>query len=124
MSNATQSRKVVLVVEDEPLVRILAVDGLEEAGFEVLESANADQALATLAERDDIDVLFTDINMPGEMDGLELASEVHHRWPSIDVIVTSGLVAPRATDMPDGGRFIGKPYDPGQVAAAVQGFTR
>jgi CheY-like chemotaxis protein len=113
-------RAFVLVVEDEPLVRFDAVDALQDAGFDVVEAGNADAALAVLFTRDDIAVLFTDINMPGSMNGLELAVEVHKRWPSIHIIVTSGLVKPRREDIPDASLFIGKPYLPEQVAAVVE----
>lgn len=111
---------IILVVEDEPLIRFDAVDALHDAGFAVVEAGNADAALAVLRARDDITVLFTDINMPGSMNGLELAAEVHKRWPSIHLIVTSGLVKPRREDIPDDGLFIGKPYVAEQVASAVQ----
>jgi CheY-like chemotaxis protein len=117
MSN---QRTIVLVVEDEPLVRFDAVDALHDAGFDVVEAGNADAALAVLASRDDIAVLFTDINMPGSMNGLELAAEVHKRWPSIHLIVTSGLVKPRRADIPDDGLFIGKPYVAEHMAAVVE----
>jgi two-component system, response regulator PdtaR len=113
-------RAIVLVVEDEPLVRFDAVDALQDAGFDVVEAGNADAALAILSARDDITVLFTDINMPGSMNGLQLATEVHEHWPSIHIIVTSGLVKPRRTDIPDEGLFIGKPYVAEHVAAVVE----
>lgn len=113
-------RTTVLVVEDEPLVRFDAVDALEDAGFDVVEAGNADVALAILSSRDDIAVMFTDINMPGSMNGLELAAEVHKRWPAIRLIVTSGLVKPSCEDIPDDGLFIGKPYVAERVAAVVE----
>jgi CheY-like chemotaxis protein len=113
-------RAIILVVEDEPLIRFDAVDALHDVGFDVVEAGNADAALAVLCMRDDITVLFTDINMPGSMNGLELAAEVHKRWPSIHLIVTSGLVKPRREDIPDDGLFIGKPYVAEQVAAVVE----
>jgi CheY-like chemotaxis protein len=116
----SEQRTIVLVVEDEPLVRFDAVDALQDAGFDVVEAGNADAALAILSARNDIAVLFTDINMPGSMNGLELAAEVHRHWPTIHIIVTSGLVTPRRQDIPDAGLFIGKPYQPEQVAAVVE----
>ena len=75
------TRQVVLIVEDEALVRMIAVDMIEEAGFEILEAANADEAILLLEARRDITVLFTDIEMPGSMDGLRLAQAVRGRWP-------------------------------------------
>ena len=80
----------VLIVEDEPLVRFCAVQTVEEAGFDVIEAANADEAIAILESRQDIRVVFTDIHMPGSMDGLKLAHAVRDRWPPIKIIVTSG----------------------------------
>jgi CheY-like chemotaxis protein len=84
------TRQVVLIVEDEALVRMTAVDMIEEAGFEILEAANADEAILLLEARRDITVLFTDIEMPGSMDGLRLAQAVRGRWPPIKIIATSG----------------------------------
>jgi CheY-like chemotaxis protein len=87
----TSSRQVVLIVEDEALVRMTAVDMIEEAGFEILEAANADEATILLLEaRRDITVVFTDIEVPGSMDGLRLAQAVRGRWPPIKIIATSG----------------------------------
>src|SRR5580698_10928023 len=80
----------VLVVEDEMLLRMRAVDIVEDAGFTPIEAVNADQALAILESRSDIALLFTDIQMPGSMDGLKLAYAVHERWPPIKIILVSG----------------------------------
>lgn len=109
----------VLVVEDEGLVRMIAVDILEEAGFEVLEAPCADAAWTILEARPEVGVLFTDIDMPGSMDGLALAGRVAARWPHIRLVVTSGRYALRDGDMPDDGRFLGKPYRPGQLLQAI-----
>jgi CheY-like chemotaxis protein len=103
-------RAVVLVVEDEPLVRLLAVDVLEEEGFEVLEAATAPAALALLAKRPEVQALFTDIDMPGGMNGLELAQVVHERYPHIALVVTSGVFRVGASRLPDDGVFLQKPY--------------
>jgi CheY-like chemotaxis protein len=105
-----QSPPVVLVVEDEPLVRMLAVDILEDEGFEVVEASTAAAALALLEERGDVTALFTDIDMPGGMNGLELAKVVHDRWPKVALVVTSGVFRPAADKLPDDGVFIQKPY--------------
>ena len=81
---------VVLIVEDEPLVRVGACNMIEDAGFEVIEAASADEAIRILESRSDIRVVFTDVHMPGTMDGLRLAHAVRGRWPPIKIIVTSG----------------------------------
>jgi CheY-like chemotaxis protein len=101
----------VLIVEDEPLIRIGAVKIIEDAGFEVIEAASADEAIRILECRSDIRVVFTDIHMPGSMDGLKLAHAVRNRWPPIKIIVTSGRDLITEQDLPQGGRFFAKPYD-------------
>jgi CheY-like chemotaxis protein len=100
----------VLIVEDEFLLRSNAVDFMENAGFIVYEAASADEAIALLERHDDIRVVFTDIHMPGSMDGLKLAHYVRGRWPPVKLILTSGLATPLAQDMPLGSAFVGKPY--------------
>jgi CheY-like chemotaxis protein len=102
---------VVLLVEDEPLVRMTAADELEEAGFQVLEAANADVALKVLEVRsDEVQVLFTDVDMPGSMDGLALAEQVHARWPHVLLLISSGYARPHPDEIPDHGQFVPKPY--------------
>ncbi|SCY92730.1 Response regulator receiver domain-containing protein [Microvirga guangxiensis] len=102
---------VVLLVEDEPLVRMTAADELEEADFQVLEAANADVAMAVLEARsDEVQVLFTDVHMPGSMDGMELAEQVHARWPHVRLLISSGYAQPAPDEIPDAGRFVPKPY--------------
>lgn len=101
---------VVLIVEDEPLLRELAVEFVEEAGFVALEAGDADEAVALLKARSDIAVLFTDINMPGSMDGLRLAHAVRDRWPPIKIIVASGRVRLKQSDLPPNSAFLEKPY--------------
>jgi CheY-like chemotaxis protein len=110
---------VVLIVEDEPLVRMTAVGMIEEAGFDVVEAANADEAILILETRRDISVVFTDIDMPGSMNGLKLAHAVRGRWPPIKIIATSGHYAVRDGDLPDGTRFLPKPYTLPQVAGLL-----
>jgi CheY-like chemotaxis protein len=112
-------KPVILVVEDEALVRASAVAWAEDAGFEVVEAADADAAIRMLESRTDIRVVFTDIDMPGSMDGLRLAHAVRNRWPPIKLVVTSGHVLPAAGDLPEGGHFFPKPYDPSKVADAL-----
>lgn len=103
-------KQVVLVVEDELLVRMNAVDMIEETGFEVIEAANADEAILILEARDDITVVFTDIDMPGSMNGLKLAEAVRGRWPPIKIIATSGYYVVPDAELPTGSCFLPKPY--------------
>jgi CheY-like chemotaxis protein len=119
MTQVTGGRPIVLVVEDEPLLRINAVDMIEAAGFAVLEAGTADEAIAILESRNDIRVVFTDIQMPGSMDGLKLARAVRGRWPPIKIVTTSGRVNVTLDDLPDGGRFLPKPYTPAQIAGLL-----
>jgi two-component system, response regulator PdtaR len=107
----------VLVVEDEPLLRMMAVEAVEEAGFVALEAANADEAVALLESRSDIALLFSDINMPGSMDGLKLAHAVRGRWPPIKILLVSGQVRLQPSQLPPSSRFVGKPY---RAAAMVE----
>jgi two-component system, response regulator PdtaR len=102
---------VVLLVEDEPLVRMTAADELDDAGFRVLEAKNADEALVVLeAHSDEVQVLFTDVNMPGSMDGMALAERVYQRWPHVLLLISSGYARPHPDEIPDHGRFVPKPY--------------
>ena len=117
------SRQVVLIVEDEALVRMTAVDMIEEAGFEVLEATNADAAILLLEARRDITVVFTDIEMPGSMDGLRLAQAVRGRWPPTKIIATSGRYVVRDGDLPSGGVFLKKPYSSAQISSALREIT-
>ena len=113
-------KTVILVVEDEVLIRMGAVQMLEEAGFAVLEAGNAQDAMTILENHNDVRAIFTDINMPGTMDGMRLARIVRGRWPPIHLIVTSGLISPNNDDLPPGGKFIPKPYDAGHVIATLR----
>jgi CheY-like chemotaxis protein len=111
----------VLVVEDEPLIQVLATEALEDAGFEVLAAWNADEALRILERHgDEVGVLFSDVNMPGRMDGVELAETVHERWPHIRFLLSSGLARPAVEAIPDDGRFLPKPYDSTTVVRHVR----
>jgi two-component system, response regulator PdtaR len=116
-------RPVVLVVEDDLLIRLHATQIVEGAGFDVIEASNADEAIAILEVRSDITVLFTDIQMPGSMDGLKLAAAVKGRWPPIKIVATSGLVDVRSDDLPEGGRFLPKPYDPALLMTTLRELT-
>src|SRR5580698_8197795 len=95
-------RLLVLLVEDEILLRMNAVEIIEEGGFDVVEAANADEAIAILESRSDIGVIFTDIQMPGSMDGLKLAAAVRGRWPPIKIIATSGRYVFHEGELPEG----------------------
>jgi CheY-like chemotaxis protein len=108
---------VVLVVEDEPLLRMLAVEVVEEAGFIAIEARDADEAVVLLESRTDITLLFTDINMPGSMDGLKLAHAVRDRWPPIKILLVSGQVRLPPSELPSNSCFVGKPY---QASALVE----
>jgi two-component sensor histidine kinase/CheY-like chemotaxis protein len=119
-SGPTGSSTNVLVVEDEMVLRMRAVDIVEDAGFTAVEAVNAEQALAILESRSDISLLFSDIQMPGSMDGLKLAHAVHNRWPSIKIILVSGLVRLSDTDTPADSRFFGKPLDAKEMIAELQ----
>jgi two-component sensor histidine kinase/CheY-like chemotaxis protein len=110
----------VLVVEDELMLRMRAADIVEDAGFTPIEAANADDALTILESRSDIDLLFTDIQMPGTMDGLKLAHAVHARWPSIKIMLVSGQVAPAETEKPVNSRFYGKPLEVKKMISELQ----
>lgn len=124
MSSAyAAKRPVVLVVEDDLLIRLHAAQMIEEAEFEVIEASNADEAIAILEARSDIAVLFTDIQMPGGMDGLKLAAAVTGRWPPIKIVATSGLVNIGPNDLPNGGRFLPKPYSHVQLTATLRELT-
>ena len=112
----------VLVVEDEMLLRMRAVDIVEDAGFTAVEAVNADEALSILESRSDISLLFSDIQMPGSIDGLKLAQAVHRRWPHIKIILVSGQVKLSETDKPSNSRFFGKPIDVKQMIAELQGM--
>ncbi|MGD0846644.1 MAG: HWE histidine kinase domain-containing protein [Bradyrhizobium sp.] len=112
--------RAVLVVEDEMMLRMRAVDMVEDAGFTAVEAINADDALAILESRSDIELLFTDIQMPGSMDGLKLAYAVHERWPLIKIILVSGQLKLTDNDKPVDSRFFGKPLDVKQMIAELQ----
>ena len=120
MQPSARRRPTVLIVEDELLIRMDAIDAIEAAGYDVVEAANADEAIAILEERDDIRVIFTDIDMPGSMDGLKLSHFVRDRWPPVKIIATSGHARISETDLPKGGRFLQKPYTPKQILGTIE----
>jgi CheY-like chemotaxis protein len=121
MNDYSGDTPVVLLVEDELLVRMAAADDLQDAGFHVLEAANADVALAVLEScSNDVQVLFTDIDMPGSMNGLDLAESVQQRWPHISLLISSAYHKPHPGQMPDEGRFVPKPYSSEDVVQHIR----
>lgn len=117
-SISAKGATTVLVVDDECLVRMVASDALIEAGFLVREACCASDALSELAGHPEITVLFSDINMPGAFDGLELARQVHVLRPDVQLILTSGRVRPTTREMPDGA-FLAKPYSAPDISALI-----
>lgn len=113
-------REAVLVVEDEILIRLSIVDELSDHGFQVFEAGNADEAIGILEQHQEIRLVFTDIDMPGSMDGLKLAAFVRDRWPPIKIIITSGRFLPEAHQLPEEVRFFPKPYDYASVIAEMR----
>ena len=111
---------LVLVVEDEGLINLAAVEDLRRAGFDVLSAYNADEAIALLEANSEIRLVFTDIDMPGSMDGLKLAAAVRKRWPPVRIIVTSGKRVPHA--LPDGAVFVAKPYSTTTILQTIAGL--
>ena len=118
-------RETVLLVDDEALLRMNAADLLEEAGYRVIEAASADEALRWLElDASAVDVLMTDVHMPGSMDGIGLAQEVDRRWPHIRLVVTSARAPMSDDDIPDHGRFVAKPWSWPAVARALDDAGR
>jgi two-component system, response regulator PdtaR len=115
-----KAKSLVLVVEDETLVRMVATEIAAEADFDVISVANADEAIGVLEGGVDVSVVFTDIHMPGSIDGLGLARSVHERWPPVRLIVTSGRGGVGKDELPEGGRFLLKPYDAGTLIKALR----
>jgi CheY-like chemotaxis protein len=118
-----RKKPVVLVVEDELLIRTDAVDMLRDAGFDVIEAVNADETIMILEGGSTIDVVFTDIQMPGSMDGLKLAAAVRKCWPPIKIVATSGVLKIDEDDLPAGSRFLPKPYSSSQIVGALRELT-
>jgi CheY-like chemotaxis protein len=125
LSSMTSERivPVILVVEDEALTRLSAVIMLEEAGFRIIEAGDCDNALELLEADSDVQLLFTDITMPGTMDGLALARRVRDRWPHIGIMVGSAKPMPRPDELPTGARFEQKPYSPERVVKHARELT-
>jgi two-component system, response regulator PdtaR len=118
----TDSAIYVLVVEDEYLSRLHAVNLVEDAGYVAVEASNADEAIRILEARKDIRIVFTDIDMPGSMDGLKLAHAIRKRWPPIELIITSGHFDLDEKEIPERGRFFPKPYRDQEIISALHHF--
>ncbi|MEO8758650.1 MAG: response regulator [Devosia sp.] len=112
-------KAIVLVVEDNPIIRMGAVDLVIAAGFEALEASDATEAIKVLESRPDIHLVFTDVNMPGSMDGIKLAHYIADRWPPVKLIVASGQTVIEESQLPLGARFFRKPYDDGSIVQAM-----
>src|SRR5580704_14242736 len=125
LANMTSEKivPVILIVEDEALVRLSAVDMLEDAGFRMIEAVNSEQALELLAADSDVQLLFTDVNMPGTIDGLALARQVRDRWPHIGIMIASGKQEPQPEKLPAGSRFEQKPYSTDMVVRHARELT-
>jgi CheY-like chemotaxis protein len=118
-----KAKDLVLVVEDEALIRMNSADVIRDLGFEVMEAVDADHAVSLLETVPGITVVFTDIQMPGSIDGLLLAAVVRDRWPPVALLVTSGKLRPASSDMPTGARFISKPYLPSELEEQLHSLT-
>ncbi len=109
----------ILVVEDDPLLRLGACTILQDAGYDTLEAGDADEAIATLERDPDVDVVFSDIQMPGQLDGVKLAHAVRRRWPPIAMLLTSGRRIPTANELPDRVRYLPKPFAGAELLAEI-----
>jgi CheY-like chemotaxis protein len=126
VSNASPNKTAVLVVEDDFLIRMDAIDMVRDLGFEAIEAVDADHAFSFLERYPSllISVVFTDIQMPGSMDGLRLAAVIRLRWPPVALLLTSGQVHPPAQELPSGARFLPKPYLAHQLKSHLEVLTR
>lgn len=112
-------KPVVLIVEDNVLIRMGAMELVLSAGYEALEAGDADEAIAILEQRSDIDLVFTDVQMPGTMDGIKLSHYIRDRWPPVKLIVASGAAILEESALPLGSRFFSKPYDSNTITDAM-----
>jgi CheY-like chemotaxis protein len=122
MLDRTKIPPIVLIVEDDMILRMRSVDIVEDAGYTPVEAVDADEALGILQSRSDIALLFTDIQMPGSMDGLQLAHAVYERWPQLKIILVSGQLKLSSAEIPRDSRFFGKPLVSGQIITEMQGM--
>lgn len=114
-----QPKPIILVIEDQPIIRMGAVALLEEAGFDALEAAGADDAIGILEARTDIKLVFTDVEMPGSMDGVKLTHYIRDRWPPVKLLVASGRAIIDESHFPKGTRFFAKPYREDAIIEAI-----
>ncbi|WP_271022783.1 response regulator [Rhizobium sp. RCAM05973] len=112
-------KAVILVVEDSAIIRMGAVDLVRSAGYEALEASDADEAIRILESRANIDLVFTDVQMPGTMDGIKLSHYIRNRWPPVKLIVASGRAILQESSLPEGSRFFSKPYSDHAIADAM-----
>lgn len=112
-------KTTVLVVEDEALIRLDIACALEDAGFDVIEAGNVAEAVAVLSEHREIRAVFTDVDMPGAMDGLKLAAVISAQWPQTKIIITSGHRHVTPSDIPATSRFVSKPYHPSVIVRSL-----
>jgi two-component system, response regulator PdtaR len=120
MPHAEAERPAVLVIEDEFLIRMYAAEMIEAAGYDVIEAINADHAIAILESRPDIRVVFTDVNLPGSMDGVKLAHAVRNRWPPVHIIATSAYHPKLIDELPIGSAFLLKPYSERNIVGTLE----
>ena len=118
-AGAGQSKPTILVVDDEPLLRMDLAALLEDAGYQVLEVADAGAAIVLLQSARGIRMLLTDVHIPGEFNGVELAHLVAERWPAIGIVIMSGVARPKAASLPRHAAFISKPFDAATALALV-----
>lgn len=121
--DAMAKQGLVLVVEDEPILNNDMTDALRDDGLEALQAYTAEEALALLEHHGGVRVVFTDVNLPGPLDGVALAGEVRRRWPQIDVLITSGRMAPDVASLDlvaHYGRFVPKPYPTAAVTRRIR----
>jgi CheY-like chemotaxis protein len=116
------NQPVILVVEDDPIIRMGALRLVADAGYEALEAENADKAILILEARPDIHLVFTDVGMPGTMDGIKLAHYIRQRWPLVKLIVASGKAILDESHLPAGARFFPKPYSDSTIVGAMMGM--
>ena len=119
MTVSRETPATVLVVDDDALTLMTAVMAVEDAGYIAISARHAEEAMQALRQHNQISVLFTDINMPGLMDGLALAHETRRIWPAMHILLTSGAAHLVAADLPGRGQFLRKPYNPSQVVSSL-----
>ena len=123
MSDLKNVQRSILVVDDEPLIRMNLADFFEDEGYEVHDAGNADAAIAILATNPTIRIVLTDVQMPGSMDGVKLAHYIHERYPPTLLVVASGAVKLKEIDLPEHTMFVAKPFDPRFLLEEIERLT-